>query len=92
MDLTDAQIERKILEGKLPARFNGRALAGYGKGHACELCGKKIDASRVEYEIEHLDTEGVIRTVRLDGECFQAWLSQTDEKTAESLIPEERLL
>jgi hypothetical protein len=79
MDLTEAQIERKILEGKLPARFNGRALAGYGEGHTCELCGERIDASRVEYEVEDLNTEGVIRIVRLDGECFQAWLSRADK-------------
>ncbi len=80
MHLTEGQIERKILTGELPASFKGRARAGHGEGHICEVCGETIDASRVEYEIEAPNIEGVFRTVRLDGECFQAWLSQTDKK------------
>jgi len=78
MHLTEELIQRKILEGELPANFNGRTRAGHGEGHACKLCGEKIDASKVEYEIEGRNAAGATRIIRLDGECFQAWLVQTD--------------
>ena len=64
----------KIEAGELPAPGGGITRAGAGSGLSCDLCARRIEKSKIEYEVEWSKGEAP-RVLRFHLECFQAWVA-----------------
>lgn len=62
-----------LLRGDLAPIQGTVAWAGRGSGKTCCVCGKSVDGSEVEYEVE----EGGRRTPACHLACFVAWQEES---------------
>jgi hypothetical protein len=66
------ELARRLLsEGKLPSYSASQVIAGFGDGSSCALCGKRMDADQVIYELRFGPRHGA-EIVRLHFQCFRA--------------------
>ena len=73
----DEQILREraraaIRTGKLPARTPDRTWGGPGVGAECRICGERVRASEMEFEIQFAH-DGDLDKYHLHIRCFAAW-------------------
>jgi hypothetical protein len=47
-----ARLRQALLDGTLPRIDGNRSWAGHGTGRACRVCGRPIDTTQVEHEIQ----------------------------------------
>jgi hypothetical protein len=65
-----AMAREHIAAGRLPVSFPRDVYAGYGSGVPCELCGRQIHRSDIEYEVSDSRT-GARFTLHLV--CHACW-------------------
>ena len=79
VDLDPNEIARALLGcGELAPIPSNVAWAGHGSGGTCCVCGKPVQGSEVEYEVE----DGERRSVGCHLPCFVAWQEESRRSLA----------
>jgi hypothetical protein len=78
MPLTELENELRTLareqieQGHLPTAVPVRTYGGHGTGDVCNVCGKPVPSSEVEYEIEEV-RDGCAHSYHMHFLCHAAW-------------------
>jgi hypothetical protein len=62
-----------IRDGILPGVGSSSVLAGPGRGECCALCGERIGASSVTYEVTVTRQDGAVDRLFFHIPCYNAW-------------------
>lgn len=72
--------DRNVLADALPERSPDRISGGLGAGGQCAICGARVEATELEFQLEFAGEQPDCYTVHLA--CYSAWKSGRQELEA----------